>query len=156
MRSVQGEQHLERYRVLAWALDSRFRLPGTSIRFGWDAVVGLIPGIGDAAGSLLGAYGLYVGYRLGAGRAVMLRMLLNLVVDTVVGVVPVAGDLVDVAWRANLRNVALLDRWLASPDRVGRRSALLLLALVATVVGAAAAVLWCVWWVGQALLHRGG
>jgi hypothetical protein len=82
---------LERYRALAYALDARWRVPGLGVRFGWDAVIGLFPGFGDALAGLLGGYGLFVGWRLGAPAVVLARMLLNLVVETVVGSIPVAG-----------------------------------------------------------------
>ncbi len=141
---------LERYRRLAGQLDSRFRLPGTSIRFGWDAILGLLPGLGDAAGGLVGGYGLLVGWRLGAPPGVLLRMLLNLALDLGIGSVPLLGDLFDLAWRNNLRNVALLERWLAEPHDTARRSTTLLWGLLAAVAllgaGAAAATLWALAW----------
>src|SRR5512147_2613425 len=102
---------LDRYRTLATAFDARFRIPGTPIRFGWDAVLGLIPGAGDAIGGLVAGYGLWVGARLGAPWVVLGRMLFNLAVDVLVGAVPLAGDLFDIGWRGNLRNLALLERW---------------------------------------------
>jgi hypothetical protein len=89
---------LQRYRLLASALDARWQLPGTGIRFGWDAVIGLLPGLGDALGGLIGSYGLYVGWRLGAPVVVLARMLLNLAIETVAGTVPLAGDLFDIGW----------------------------------------------------------
>ncbi len=154
--SDAGAGALERYRALARRLDAEFRIPFTPIRFGWDAIIGLIPGIGDAAGGLLGGYGLLVGWRLGAPAGVLLRMLLNLVIDVGVGSLPLLGDLFDVAWRNNLRNVALLERWVQAPHRTERRSAALLWGLLAAVVllatGAAAAALWFVVWLFHHLL----
>jgi hypothetical protein len=130
----------EPYRRLATLLDAQFRIPGTPFRYGWDAVLGLVPGLGDAAGGLLGAYGILTAYQLGAPPAVLLRLLLNLGLDLVLGSVPLLGDLLDVAWKGNLRNVALLERWLDRPEQTRRRStglfglilvALLLLILIA-------------------------
>lgn len=98
-------ERLERFAVLT---DTGLRIPGTNIRFGVDALIGLIPGIGDLAGMLISLW-LYVeASRLDVSGHVKWRMLGNILIDTVGGLLPVAGDLFDVAWRANSRNVALL------------------------------------------------
>ena len=152
MRAVQP--HLDRYRTLARALDARFGVPGTPFRFGWDALLGLVPGAGDAIGGLLGGYGLYVGARLGVPWIILARMLLNLAVDLVAGAVPVAGDVFDVAWRGNLRNLALLERWLEQPHETRSRSIVLLLALFGVLAGLAALALWFALWLLRASLHR--
>jgi Domain of unknown function (DUF4112) len=134
--------HLTRYRSLARALDARFRIPGTPVRFGWDAVLGLVPGVGDAIAGLLGGYGLYVGTRLGAPWIVLARMLFNLLVDLLVGALPVAGDIFDVAWRGNLRNLALLEHWLERPHQTRARSMALLAGFFGVLVAAGALALW--------------
>jgi hypothetical protein len=136
---------LDRYRGLARLWDNLLRIPGTPVRLGWDALLGLIPGLGDATGGLLGAYGLWVAWRLGAPAAVLTRMFLNVGVDVALGVVPFAGDLFDIAWRSNSRNVALVDRWLERPSEVGRRSGALLAGLTALVLLLAGAVVWVAW-----------
>lgn len=151
MSAVQP--HLDRYRTLAHALDARFGVPGTPFRFGWDALLGLVPGAGDAIGGLLGGYGLYVGARLGVPWIILARMLLNLAVDLVAGAVPVAGDIFDVAWRGNLRNLALLERWLEQPHETRSRSLVLLLALLGVLAGLAALALWFALWLLRASLH---
>lgn len=126
--------NLERYRALARALDSRFRVPGTPVRFGWDALIGLVPGLGDAAGGLLGAYGLWTAHQLGAPALVLFRMLLNLGIDLGVGTLPLLGDLFDVVWKGNQRNLALLERWLERPHETRRRSGMLLAAILAALL----------------------
>jgi hypothetical protein len=95
-----------------WAviLDSLFRVPGTSVRFGLDAIVGLIPGIGDLASPAYTALILIEGLRLRLPAVVQARMVLNAAIDMGVGLVPLLGDIADVAWKANLRNLALLER----------------------------------------------
>ena len=144
--------HLARYRALAQSLDARFRIPGTQFRFGWDAIIGLVPGAGDTLGALLGSYGLYVGARLGAPPVILLRMLLNLALDLTLGAVPVAGDLFDFAWRSNLRNVALLERWLERPHETRRRSAALLLLLFGILVALCLLSLWFTLWLLRELV----
>lgn len=109
---------MTRVRRLARLLDSALRIPGTNVRFGLDAVIGLVPGLGDAAGAALAAYLVLLAARLGAPQAVVLRMLLNVTVDAVAGAVPVLGDLFDVGWKANTRNIELLDRYLDAPAAV--------------------------------------
>jgi hypothetical protein len=95
-----------------WAvvLDSLFRVPGTSIRFGLDALVGIIPGIGDIASPVYTGLILLEGLRRRVPMVVQARMVLNAAIDMGVGLVPILGDIADVAWKANLRNLALLER----------------------------------------------
>ena len=112
--SPQDEARLKRVRVLSRLLDEQFRIPGTTQRIGLDGLLGLIPGVGDAAGALLSAYILYEAIRLGTPTSVLLRMVANIGIDTVVGAIPVAGDIFDIAWKANKKNAALLHTYLAA------------------------------------------
>ena len=95
-----------------WAtlLDSAFRVPGTNIRFGFDAIIGLVPGLGDVTSPIYTALLLLEGMRRRLPIVVQARMVLNAGLDMLIGLVPLAGDLVDIAWKANLRNLALLER----------------------------------------------
>ncbi|MEX2326046.1 MAG: DUF4112 domain-containing protein [Gemmatimonadaceae bacterium] len=122
---------MDRARVLARSLDSAVRIPGTNMRFGLDAVIGLVPGLGDVAGAAMGSYLVVLGSRLGAPKPVLARMVLNVALDTLVGIVPVAGDLFDVAWKANMRNMALLERYIDRPAATRRSSSAFVLAIVA-------------------------
>jgi hypothetical protein len=132
MSGREGEHvSVDRARALARALDSAVRIPGTNMRFGLDAVLGLVPGLGDVAGAAMGSYLVLLGSRLGAPKPVLARMVLNVALDTLAGVVPVAGDLFDVAWKANMRNMALLDRYMERPTATRKSSALFLLAIIA-------------------------
>jgi hypothetical protein len=103
-----------RVEQLAWLLDSAIVLPGLGRRIGFDALIGLVPVVGDAAGFVLGSWIVFEAWRLGAPARLIAKMLGNLAVDTGVGAIPIAGDLFDAAWKANQRNAALLRAWLAS------------------------------------------
>src|SRR5919199_6477727 len=120
-------------RQLARLLDAAVRVPGTDVRLGLDAVLGLIPGAGDLAGGILSGFIILQGARLGAPRSVLARMVMNVVIDTVVGSVPVLGDLFDVGWKSNMRNADLLERYAERPEATRTTSRL-------AVAGALAAV----------------
>jgi hypothetical protein len=98
---------LRRYAVL---LDSQFRVPGTNIRFGLDAIFGLVPGIGDISTPVFAGLLLLQGVRMRLPLIVQARMVLNAAIDMLAGFVPLIGDLVDIGFKANLRNLALLER----------------------------------------------
>lgn len=117
-----NDKDLERVRTLARVLDSAIGVPGTRLRFGADALVGLIPGAGDLLGAALSGYIILAAARRGAPGAVLWRMIGNVAIDTAFGAVPVLGDLFDVAWRSNTRNAELLERFVATPVAVTRRS----------------------------------
>jgi Domain of unknown function (DUF4112) len=140
-RSVDGRD-LERVRVLARVLDELVTVPGTRIRVGLDAIVGLIPGVGDVVAGLVGAYALVIANRLGAPPSVLARMVGNVLLDMLVGSVPILGDLFDVAWKANRRNYDLLRAYLAAPGSVGRRSTLLVVVAAAVLLAAVVAAGW--------------
>src|SRR5688572_2743378 len=133
-------------RGLARLLDSAIAIPGTNFRVGLDALIGLVPGLGDFAGAAMSGYIVLAAARLGAPKPVLFRMILNVAIDGIVGSVPVLGDLFDAGWRSNTRNTALLDRHLASPAEarkgsvgvmVGVAALLVLLAIGAVVLAIA-------------------
>ncbi|MBF0375137.1 MAG: DUF4112 domain-containing protein [Alphaproteobacteria bacterium] len=109
---------------LANLLDTAFAIPGTKMRFGLDGLLGLIPGVGDTATALLGAWMITEAVRLGADRGVVARMLLNLGIDWAAGSVPLAGDLFDFAFKAHRRNARLLIDHLEEREEAGRRTPL--------------------------------
>jgi hypothetical protein len=101
----------DRLRHLDWLgrlLDTAFPIPGTRYRIGLDGLLGLVPGIGDSLGTLLSSYIIFAAARLGAPKWVLLRMVGNVALEGLVGLVPILGDLFDIAWKANIRNLALL------------------------------------------------
>jgi len=114
-------ERVARLDVLANLLDTAFILPGTNVRFGFDALIGLVPGIGDAITTAISLYIVLEARQLGAPAHLILRMLANVVVDGFVGAVPLVGDAFDLLWRANRRNVWLLREWLAREDAYWRR-----------------------------------
>lgn len=126
--------HVANVRQLAWLLDSAIPIPGTAYRVGFDAVLGLVPGLGDVVGMVIGSYIVLTGAKVGLPRAVLLRMVANVGIDALLGAVPFAGDLLDVAWRANAKNARLLEAAVADPKRAGRASAATLAGLVLIVV----------------------
>lgn len=93
---------------LAHWLDSSIEIPGTGYRIGWDPILGLVPGVGDLATTLLSSYIILRAARLGCSRARLLRMTANVGIEAVVGAVPIFGDIFDAAWKANLRNINLM------------------------------------------------
>ena len=142
MTSPADAERLRRLRHFAHWLDDGLKLPGIPVRVGLDPIIGLVPGLGDAAGAILSAWILVEGVRLRASRATLARMVYNIAVDAVVGVVPVLGDIFDVVWKASLKNVALLERHHAEPERArraDRRFFVLLFGTLLLVCGAVAA-----------------
>jgi hypothetical protein len=134
-------ERLERLRRLGWLLDNSIRIPGTSYRIGLEALVGLVPGLGDLVGGGFSAWIILQAARLGAPPSVLARMGWNLLVDAAVGAVPLLGDLFDAGFKANLRNLSLLEGHLQGPvasRRASRRFvAVLALLLVLLLIGAA-------------------
>jgi hypothetical protein len=133
------EKHLDRLRGIATVLDDAVRVPGTKIRFGLDALLGLVPGAGDAVTGGVAAYAIVIAARLGAPPIVIARMAMNVLIDVATGTIPVLGDIFDVGWKANRKNVKLLEKYLATPEKVKRGSFLVvivaLLVIVAAIVG---------------------
>jgi hypothetical protein len=101
--------------LLSRVLDSWFRIPGTSIRFGIDGIIGLVPGVGDILAGLASCIIILAAWARGAPYVTIARMLVNLALDVIIGTVPLFGDIFDIAWKANRRNYALLTRHLEHP-----------------------------------------
>jgi hypothetical protein len=114
------DRRADNLRTLARVLDSAFKIPGTGIRVGADSIFGLVPVVGDIAGAVLSGYIVLTSARLGAPASTLARMVINIGIDTVVGSVPVLGDMFDVGWRANMRNVELLDTHLGGSEKARR------------------------------------
>jgi len=102
-----SDEHLN---LIASWLDDRFEIPGIGIRFGLDALIGWIPGIGDALAAFASMFIVVAAWKRGAARITLIRMLLNLTVESTLGAIPIIGDFAHVAWKANRRNYNLLIR----------------------------------------------
>src|SRR5271170_7270497 len=103
--------------LLAHILDDWFRVPGTSIRFGLDGIIGLIPGLGDVLAGLASCIIIVAAWFRGVPYVALARMVVNVGVDVLVGAIPIAGDAFDIAWKANRRNYALMTRHLRQPRK---------------------------------------
>ena len=124
-------------RAIARVMDGVVPLPGGA-RVGLDAIIGLVPGFGDLAGAAASSFIVLIAIRAGASRAAVIRMVGNIAVDTVVGSVPLLGDLFDFGWQSNFRNVAIMERDLgATGVRRHTSKAVLLVIVLGTLVALA-------------------
>ena len=140
LTAPERERLLQRYRTLVRLFDEALRIPGTRLRFGLDALIGLFPGAGDVIGAGFALYGIVLARRLGAPAAIQIRMLANVALDALGGALPIAGDIFDVAFKAHVRNRALLERWHAAPEQTRRLSRAAIAAVVLLTAGAVAAM----------------
>jgi hypothetical protein len=116
-RPLSRAERVARLDKLATVLDVAFRIPFTKFRFGVDGLIGLAPGLGDVITTGLSLWIVHEAYQLGVPKQLLLRMLGNVAIDGVIGAVPVAGDVFDVLWRANRRNVRILREHLEREER---------------------------------------
>jgi hypothetical protein len=112
MSGDSEDQALRRLEALARLMDNAFVVPGTDVRFGLDGIIGLVPGVGDVISGLVSSYLIWEARRLGVSKWILGRMMANTLLDTTIGAIPLAGDLFDVMFRANVKNMALLRRHL--------------------------------------------
>ncbi len=136
---------LVRARRISRVLDDLIRIPGTRRRVGLDPLAGLLPGFGDWVTLVISLDLLFSAARLGAGAAVLARMTGNLLVDALVGMVPVLGDLFDFRWKANKRNLIILESLVHDREGTRRRSIWLIRAILGAAVGVVAAGIWVGW-----------
>ncbi|MDJ0367676.1 DUF4112 domain-containing protein [Hymenobacter sp. H14-R3] len=146
--AFDADERLRWVERVARLLDSQFQLPGTQFRFGLDPLLGLVPVVGDLSTTLVSVALLLTMLRHGASGAVVVRMALNILIDTVVGAIPILGSIFDFTFKSNERNVALLRRHYAQGQHTGSGKGLILVVLVLFV-----AVAGLVAWGSVALLH---
>jgi hypothetical protein len=113
-RGMFDDENLD---ILSHVLDDFIKIPGTSIRFGLDGIVGLIPGIGDIIGGIASCIIIFAAWIRGVPYVTLARMVANVMIEVVVGAIPLLGDAFDIAWRANRRNYALLTGSLCEPRK---------------------------------------
>ncbi|NES82366.1 MAG: DUF4112 domain-containing protein [Moorea sp. SIO2B7] len=132
------ETTLNRLRSLSHLLDNAIPIPGTSYRIGIDPLLGLFPAAGDYLSAAFSAYIVIQAAQIGASKATLSRMTLNIILDTLVGTIPMLGDLFDFSWKANTKNMALLESHANSPDKTKKADGwflgLLLIVLTLVVV----------------------
>ena len=131
----RGAEKLRLARALTQTMDTAVNVPGTRFRFGLDAILGLIPGVGDFAGAGVSGYLVLLAARHRAPASVFARMLGNIGIDALIGSIPLLGDLFDVGWKANSRNLALLERHLDAPLKTRAASRGVVAATVAAMLG---------------------
>lgn len=131
---ASDESRLRRLDKLAQLLDTVFLIPGTRFRVGLDGLLGFIPGVGDAIGAVFSVYIIFEAARLGFPKGTLLRMIGNVAIETVVGAIPILGDIFDIAWKANVRNVALLRTHRDEIARRGERSSRQIMSLFVVVL----------------------
>ena len=135
MPKIEKEKSRKRLERLAWYLDSSIKIPGLNARFGLDGLLGLVPGVGDMIGALVSSVVISEAAHLGAPKVLLLKMAVNVALDAFVGTVPVLGDLFDFVWKANQRNVQLLNSYLDKPRETVVASRWFVWGLVAVLVG---------------------
>ena len=142
--------------ILSHLLDDWFRIPGTSIRFGLDGIVGFVPGIGDVLGGIASCVIIVAAWARGVSYVTLARMLVNWGIEVGLGVVPVVGNLFDIGWKANRRNYKLLTSSLADPKGVARRSWLFFAVLSVFMLVLLFVPLFLVTWISIRLGHMIG
>lgn len=122
----RGGTQLRRIRRMSWILDAAWRIPGTRFRVGFDTLIGLIPGFGDLLGGGLSVYLIFQASRMGVRKRALARMIINAVTEILIGSIPILGDVFDAVFKANLRNLRILENDLkegttiaSSLDRIG-------------------------------------
>ena len=110
----RNNEVIKKIEAISLFLDQRFKGPW-GMGFGWDALLGLVPGVGDLVTTTMSLYILAMAVSLGAGPSILIRMGINILIETVVDVIPVVGNLVDFYWKANLKNLELLKRHVENP-----------------------------------------
>ena len=144
METVNRTQKMQALDRLAWILDSSLKVPGTQWRVGLDGLIGLIPGIGDVTAGAVSSYILLQAVKMGVPSMVIARMALNIVLESVVGAIPVLGDIFDFMFKANQRNVNLMRDYVTNPSPVKRRSTLTVVSVIAGIVALLVFIFWAV------------
>ena len=151
-RAPERSEVLRFARFLADLLDQRFTIPGTSIRIGLDPIISLIPGVGDLLANLTGSLILLIAAQLGVPKIVIARMGANVVFNTLIGAIPIFGDILSIWFRSNVRNVELLQQYLGRPaKRVVFTDWLIVIGLLILLIALMAAMVFVAFRLAQAV-----
>ena len=148
-RQLASNEHLD---YIAALLDDMFRIPGTQIRFGLDALIGWVPGIGDALAGIASFLIVFAAWRRGVQGITVVRMIANVLLETTLGAIPVAGDVFHVFWKANRRNYKLLIREREQPGANAKRDWMFLAIILLTALAAVAIPIAILIWILRPLL----
>jgi hypothetical protein len=149
------DRRLEALRRAQRVLDEAYRIPGTNIRFGWDALVGLIPWVGDVTTAVMACGIIVQAHQMRVPRVVQMRMILNVAIDVLVGLVPLFGDVADVFWKSNKKNFALLERHAARDTKPTRGDWIFVAGAVSAILLIAIAPLVMVYWIVHSMMRAG-
>jgi hypothetical protein len=151
---VDHSSRLQALRAWQRLLDNRFKVPGTQVRFGWDPIIGLIPWAGDVVTALFACAIVFQAHQMRVPRVVQLRMLTNVGIDVLVGIVPFLGDVADVFWKANSRNMAILEMHAARPQPATAGDWLFVAGVIATILLVAIVPIAVMYWLLHVVLQR--
>jgi hypothetical protein len=151
---MDARDTIERFRTLQRLLDNAFRIPGTNVRFGLDPLIGLVPWVGDLLTSAYALALLVHANRLRVPKVIQIRMLVNVAIDTVVGAIPVAGDVADVFWKSNSRNFALFERHAGSEQRPSFGDYLFVACAAVALMAIALVPLFVMYWLYETIVAR--
>lgn len=135
-----------RARSIAFIMDTMFKVPGTNVRFGLDPLIGLVPGLGNAVGAMVSSFVLFQSARSGIARIVLVRMAMNVLINTGVGAVPIIGDIFSVWWKSNLRNYRLYQKHAAATAASTRNDWIFVIILISLILMGLLAVLALLVW----------
>jgi NAD/NADP transhydrogenase beta subunit len=149
-RRLFADENLD---LLAHVLDDWFRIPGTSIRFGLDGIIGLVPGLGDILAGLASCILVVAAWFRGVPYVTLFRMVVNLAIDVLIGAIPILGDAFDIAWKANRRNYELMTRHLRQPHKHTWKDYVFLCAIVLALLAVFAIPALVIIWIIARLAH---
>ena len=147
---LTSNEHLDQVAAL---LDDIFRIPGTQIRFGLDALIGWVPGIGDAMAAIASFLIVFAAWRRGVQMVTLIRMIANVFLETTLGAIPVAGDIFHVFWKSNRRNYRLLIREKEQPGANARRDWMFLAIIIFAAIAAVVIPIGILIWILRPLFH---
>ena len=147
-------RRLEALRSLQRWLDEAFGVPGTSLRFGWDPIIGLVPWVGDVLTALMSGAIVLQAHQMRLPRVVQLRMLGNVAIDLVAGAIPFIGDAADFFWKSNKKNFALLEEHAYEVRPPSAGDWLFVAAILLAILGVALVPLAVLYWIGSVLFRR--